>query len=218
MASPSQLAANQLNAQSSTGPRTPEGKARVSQNALRHGLTAAHLVIRPDEQDEFDNFQASLSTELAPQGAIETVTFHELLHAAWNLQRFRRIEAECSTGAAADFTDPATTKVLDRLTRYQSRTQRSYYKALQELRILQTNRALRDVKLRKEAADHVPAITDINNLTKQTHSEVTSEALTLALRMINLETSTFSLNSMKKEAAPAATPIRPAVDDRALRL
>ena len=161
-------------------------------------------------------FQNSLTTELAPQGAIETVTFHELLHAAWNLQRFRRIEAECSTGTAADFTDPATIKVLDRLTRYQSRTQRSYYKALQELRILQTNRALRDVKLHEEAADQVPAITDINDLTKQTHSEVTAEALKLALRMTEYETSTFSLNS-KKNPAPVA-PIRPSVDDRALRL
>jgi hypothetical protein len=211
MASPSQLAANLLNAQSSTGPRTAEGKARVSQNALRHGLTSQHLVIRPDEQEEFDVFQTSLTTELAPEGAIETVTFHELLHAAWNLQRFRRIEAECSTGTAADFTDPATIKVLDRLTRYQSRTQRAYYKALQELRILQTNRALRDVKLNEEAAHQVPVITDINHLTKQTHSEVTSEALTLAVRMTNLEISTFQLNARKKEA-------KPSVDDRALRL
>jgi hypothetical protein len=216
MASPSQLAANLLNAQSSTGPRTPEGKARVSQNALRHGLTAQHLVIRPDEQEEFDTFQTSLITELAPEGAIETVTFHELLHAAWNLQRFRRIEAECSIGTAADFTDPATIKVLDRLTRYQSRTQRAYYKAIQELRILQTNRALRDVKLREEAAGQVPAITDINELTKQTHSEVTAEALKLAVRMMEYETSTFSLNS-KKNPAPVA-PTRPSVDDRALRL
>ena len=201
MASPSQLAANLINAQSSTGPRTPEGKARVSQNALRHGLTATHLVILSDEQQEFDAFQNSLIDELAPEGAIETVTFHEILHAAWNLQRFRRIEAEFSIGTADDFTDPETCKVLDRLSRYQSRNERAYYRALKELRILQTNRALRDVKLNEEYAQQVPAITDINHLTKQTHSEVTSEALTLALKMTNFEVGTYQLNSLKHSAA-----------------
>ena len=33
--------ANRANAKHSTGPRTVEGKARVSKNALRHGLSAA---------------------------------------------------------------------------------------------------------------------------------------------------------------------------------
>ena len=218
MASPAQVAANQINAQSSTGPRTPEGKARVSQNALRHGLTATRLVIRPEEQEKFDVFQSSLLTELSPVGAIETVTFHALIHAAWNLERFRRIEAECSTGTADDFTNPVTTKVLDRLSRYQSRTERAYYRALQELRVLQTNRALRDLKLNEEEATQVPAITDINNLTKQSHSEVTSEALTLALKMTNFEVGTYQLNSLKKDAKPTPVAARPAVDDRALRL
>src|SRR6266446_6403785 len=97
MASPAQVTANQANAQTSTGPRTPEGKARVSQNAIRHGLTARHLVIRPDEHEEFAALQDSLLTELDPQGAVETITFHELLHSAWSLHRFRRIEAECSS-------------------------------------------------------------------------------------------------------------------------
>lgn len=40
MASERQIAANRLNAGRSTGPRTPEGKAVVSQNAVTHGLTS----------------------------------------------------------------------------------------------------------------------------------------------------------------------------------
>ncbi len=37
------LAANRRNAQKCTGPRTPEGKARVSLNGLKHGRYAHHL-------------------------------------------------------------------------------------------------------------------------------------------------------------------------------
>jgi len=45
---PALLAANRANAQKSTGPRTPQGKARVSFNAFKHGRYAA----RPEELAE----------------------------------------------------------------------------------------------------------------------------------------------------------------------
>jgi hypothetical protein len=195
MASATQITANQANAEHSTGPRTDEGKARVSQNALRHGLTARHLVIRDDEHEEFAVLRDSLSSDLDPQGAVETIAFQELLHAAWSLHRFRRIEAEASRGTVEDFTDPATTTVLDRLSRYQARAQRAWQKALQELRVLQTNRALRALKLSQQEAAEVPAIASINDLTKQTHSEVTAEALDLAIQMIDYEAGVGTLKA-----------------------
>ena len=46
--------ANSANASLSTGPRTPEGKARASQNARKHGLTAAQLFIAADDRPEFE--------------------------------------------------------------------------------------------------------------------------------------------------------------------
>ena len=182
---------NRANAQHSTGPVTSEGKARVAQNALKHGLTAKHVVIRDDEHEEFDALRDALEAELAPQGAVETLTFREILHAAWNLQRFRRLEAEVSLGTIDDFTKPDTTGVLDRLTRHQTRAQRAYYRAVQELRTLQTNRALRTVKLDDQTAAEVPAIADINEVTKQTRSEVFAEAVQMAHRMCRIESSTM---------------------------
>ncbi|GEM_PF-2524684 len=45
---PAKLAANRANARLSTGPRTPEGKARSSQNATTWGFTAALRGMPPD--------------------------------------------------------------------------------------------------------------------------------------------------------------------------
>ncbi len=207
MASPAQIIANQANAHSSTGPRTAAGKARVAQNAVRHGLTARHPVIRDDEHEEFAALHRSLSQELDPQGVLETFAFQEILHAAWNLQRFSRIEAEVSTGTEEDFTDPRTTAILDRLGRYQARAQRALYRAQAELRVLQTNRALRSFKLTEEEEATVPVIADINNLTKQTHSEVTAEAIEMAVKMVEYE-SGVQLLRYRQSAGSGQPPVQ----------
>ena len=44
MASDAQILANRINAQHSTGPKTPEGKERSKRNALTHGLTATVVI------------------------------------------------------------------------------------------------------------------------------------------------------------------------------
>jgi hypothetical protein len=171
MASPAQLTANRSNAQLSSGPVSAEGKARVAQNALKHGLTAKHLVVREDEREEFETHRASLLKECAPEGALEMIVFNEALHQSWNLERYRRIETENSTGTAEDFTDPQKAAFLDRLSRYQARAQRALYRALAELRKLQTDRALRACTLDSEEQETVPPLADIVKWTKQTQGE-----------------------------------------------
>ncbi|MCU1233852.1 MAG: hypothetical protein JWP63_1819 [Candidatus Solibacter sp.] len=198
MASPAQITANQANARHSTGPRSDEGKSRVAQNAVRHGLTARHLVVRDDEREAFAAFHQGLAEELDPQGALESITFQELLHAAWNLERFSRIETEVSTGESADFTNPETVAVLDRLSRYQARSQRAFYKAQAELRTLQTDRALRLQELSEEDSAHLPAVISMNALTKQSQPDPTSDALDLALKMFDVEANQF-LSGRRRE-------------------
>jgi hypothetical protein len=57
MASAAQVLANRSNAQKSTGPRTPEGKAVVSQNAVKHGLLAREVVIKGEDSGEFEFYR-----------------------------------------------------------------------------------------------------------------------------------------------------------------
>jgi hypothetical protein len=196
MATAAQLTANRANALHSTGPATPEGKARVAQNALRHGLTSKNLVIRPDEEEEFAALRAALEAELDPQGALETITFREILHAAWNLQRFRRIEAEVCRGDLEDFLRREETTILDRLARYQARAQRAYYRAVQELRALQTNRAAR---LDRPQAAELPALAEIPKLTKQTQSKGPEKPLEMPHRASETEDSTPDLEFLRRQ-------------------
>ena len=76
MSTTAQITANQLNAQQSTGPRTPEGKSATSKNATKHGLTATYPVIcTPQEQTEFDALEAAFQYELHPYTPAELTLF-----------------------------------------------------------------------------------------------------------------------------------------------
>jgi hypothetical protein len=93
MSSDQQIAANRLNAQRSTGPRTPTGKARVSMNALKHGLTGRDVVLPNENPDEFDSFRKSLLADLAPQGSLEVALAEEIVVDFWRLRRVPIFEA-----------------------------------------------------------------------------------------------------------------------------
>ena len=136
-------AANQANAQLSTGPRTEEGKARSAQNARTHGLSSRELFIRDDEREEWGRFRADYMDDLQPSGAIELAVFAVIVSAAWNLRRVRILEAEAFASCADPFDDQTTAKKLDRLSRYAKRFENSMFRGIRELRTLQTNRAQR---------------------------------------------------------------------------
>ena len=71
MTSERQKAANRANARHSTGPKTPEGKAVVSRNALRHGLRARDVVLPEEDVDAFEDLLNRVRAELSPVGPIE---------------------------------------------------------------------------------------------------------------------------------------------------
>src|SRR5271157_4081067 len=123
---------NRANAQLSTGPRTEEGKARSSQNALKHGLTAQQLIVKPEEREAFEALQAHYQLQIAPQGALQQTLFDELVTAAWNLRRVRILES------GIDLLDPLS----DRLARHHARFERAFHRALKGLRALQTEARL----------------------------------------------------------------------------
>jgi hypothetical protein len=71
MATKKQIAANRRNARKSTGPKTPEGKAASFMNALRHGLRARKVVLRDENQNDYDRLHAGFQDLYRPQNAAE---------------------------------------------------------------------------------------------------------------------------------------------------
>ena len=112
MPSPAQIQANRQNAQKSTGPRTPAGKAAVAQNALKHGLLARHAVIVGEDPGEFETHRDQMLAELAPEGPLESTLAHRAVGLAWRLQRAERLQNEAFDALHAK----ETTGPLARLT------------------------------------------------------------------------------------------------------
>jgi hypothetical protein len=139
MSSAAQFAANRANSQLSTGPRTAEGKARSSQNARKEGFNSATLHILPEQKDEFERFRQAVHRDTRPDGAIESEYVHRLIASGWNLRRVRTLESELlATSDPVD--DELDAARLQRLARYRRDLERTYDRALAELRRLQTQR------------------------------------------------------------------------------
>ena len=93
--SPARAAASRANGAKSRGPKTPEGKARSAQNALKHGMRAQKCVVLPGERaSAYEAFEAALLEELAPEGALQAVLAQRVVAASWRLARAERLEAE----------------------------------------------------------------------------------------------------------------------------
>ncbi len=106
---------NRANAQRSTGPRTPAGKAASSRNATRHGLCAQGIAPGED-RDERAAFLVSVESELAPEGGVLARELaRHAARAAWSLRRADRAEA-------AALADPAYRRVLERASQREAAT------------------------------------------------------------------------------------------------
>lgn len=90
-----QLEANKKNAQKG-GVKTPEGKAIVKYNALKHGLLAKEVVITIGEgaenPEEFDALLEALQTQLVPAGTLEEMLVEKIAVAYWRLRRAYKYE------------------------------------------------------------------------------------------------------------------------------
>jgi len=93
MATQKQINANRENSKKSTGPKTAEGKAAVSQNAVKHGLFAAGAVISGEDPAVYELYREQFFAELLPVGMVETMLAERAVGLAWRLQRAERMQS-----------------------------------------------------------------------------------------------------------------------------
>ncbi len=117
--SPERLAANRANAQHSTGPTSPEGKAKSSFNAVKTGLTGQTVLLSTDDAIAYQQHLDRHFKQYAPINDEEHTLVQFIADAEWRLLRIAPLEAGIyAVGRrklAAQFEDeqnPATREAL----------------------------------------------------------------------------------------------------------
>lgn len=78
----------------STGPRTEDGKAKSSLNALKHGLSITrHVVLPHEDRARFEALRVELREIFAPQSLRERLAVEDIAKCKWALRRFEKAEA-----------------------------------------------------------------------------------------------------------------------------
>ena len=151
-----QTRASRENAKKSTGPRTTDGKARASKNALKHGLMAQDAVIPGEDPAEFDRHLTKLEDTYLPRNYVEKELVRQIGDAMWRMQRLSRIESAVISASIErtrvyqhDFRVDrikqghegdlqllgesmlSGTKFLNNLARYDSHLNRRFYRAVE---------------------------------------------------------------------------------------
>ncbi len=92
MSTQEQTNANRTNAQSSTGPKTDEGKATSSQNAVKHGFFAKNDVISGEDLAFYEAHRQKIYDEFAPMTTTESVLTQRIASLTWRLMRADRLQ------------------------------------------------------------------------------------------------------------------------------
>lgn len=162
MSTPAQVAANQANAQLSTGPKSEAGRAASSQNAATHLLTSKTRVALPGEEEAFAAHLKSYLDRYRPVDAPERDCVRVLAEENWRLDRahamekalyeqalFENPDEPAALVCAQAFLDPK--RGIKTIALYATRIQRDIKKTQAQLDALQSSRKSAYAQAEEEA-------------------------------------------------------------------
>jgi hypothetical protein len=147
MSSTAQRKANRANAAHSSGPTSAAGRATCSQNGLKHGLASSQLIIRGENEEEFNTMLSGLLAHHQPANITETMLVQDMAKHHWLADRALRMQNHAIT--LADDLAPASLGIL---IRYHTANERAYQKALAALNALRKTQLAEIGSASKKAA------------------------------------------------------------------
>src|SRR5690242_17999706 len=103
--SEARLLANQANAQLSTGPRSEEGRAKSSLNAVKTALTGRTVLLPSDDTAEYDRHIAAFNDEYQPVGLQECELVQSIADTFWRLRRIPILETAIFAKGRIEFAE-----------------------------------------------------------------------------------------------------------------
>jgi hypothetical protein len=157
MATHAQIEANRRNAQKSTGPRTPDGKAAVRQNAFRHGLSAAYPLLTGEHYGQFERIHTALIEENQPIGINEEILVYKMAEQFF----FQRRATWLLTGEITELQQGKPAPALGLMLRYHTAADRGFNRSLHDLIKLQKTRKLQEIGFVPQDVEEAPAETSV---------------------------------------------------------
>jgi hypothetical protein len=140
-ASPQKIEANRRNAQRSTGPKTPEGKAKSSQNSITHGIFAKQFLngAAPETVAEMEVLAVGIQEHYQPVGMVEEILVQKIVVETARYGRILGLEQKELARNFAFFN-----AAVDRMGRYTTSTSRGLFRTIEELERIQAARKARE--------------------------------------------------------------------------
>ncbi|HEX4228536.1 MAG TPA: hypothetical protein VHZ07_07690 [Bryobacteraceae bacterium] len=172
MSTPAQIAANQANAQLSTGPKSESGKAKSSLNAVSTGLTGKTVLLPGDDAKAYSDHMANYFSRFDPQTPEEEEIVQDLAQTKWRLNRVPQLEEDIYALGAVTFANLSEDqpeeirpglirahtfitygKRFDNLYLQESRLTRRYSNLLKQLSALQLQHQAEEIDRKSGAGD-----------------------------------------------------------------
>ena len=161
MSTAAQIAANQANAQRSSGPKTELGKAVSALNNFRHGFTGAFCILEWEKEEEYDLLYGGLLDDHQPSNNTEKLLVKTMAQSYWLRQRALTLQQMCMD-PEKPMCDMDSEKQLALYLRYQTTHDRAFNKALDQLLKLRADKRKQEIGFesqeRKQAEQAVATV------------------------------------------------------------